>query len=366
MRGVGEQRISEFTSQIGNNFEAAQELREATYDGRDDERIANLAGVEALSRGEVAALVLNGGLATRFGGAVKGTVTVFDDVSFLGAKIGDLLSARSLFGTHIPILIMNSFATRDETATHLSSHAYFGIEREEIEFFDQSISIRLTDDGNPFFGAEGNARYYAPGHGEFFQRFHKSGLYSKMERRGIRYLTFSNIDNLGATLDPLLLGLHIVSRCDMTVEVIKKTKNAGGSWDVGGAPVVIGGHLQVVEGFRFPATLPPESLLDFQTNNMYFSLASLRDPPMLPRHMVKKQVESRASIGFEAITCEASGVLRPSGEPWLSLNLIRVPREGKHGRFYPIKSSEDLELMRTQIKERLCSEWDFRKRAARH
>ncbi len=362
VRAVREHGLNESSAQISDDFEPAADLRTVNYDGRSDEQIAHSIGVQALSRGEVAVLVLNGGLATRFGGVVKGTVTVFDNVSFLGAKIGDLLRARSLFGKQIPMLIMNSFATRNETANHLKSHAHFGIEPEEIEFFDQSVSIRLTEAGDPFFGADGQARYYAPGHGEFFQRLHACGLYAKLESRGIRYLAFSNIDNLGATLDPLLLGLHIASHCDTTVEVIKKTRNAGGIWDLGGAPVRIRGQLQVVEGFRFPATVPPEALLDFQTNNMYFSLDALRDPPILPRYMVKKQVEGRDSIGFEAITCEASGVLRPGGETWLSLNLIRVPREGRRGRFYPIKTQDDLARSRTQIQERLYSGWALRER----
>jgi UTP--glucose-1-phosphate uridylyltransferase len=362
MRAVREGTSDELSAQLGDNFEVADGITTVNYDGRSDEQRAHAAGVQALARGEVAVLVLNGGLATRFGGVVKGTVPVFDNFSFLGAKVSDLIRAKSLFGKNIPLLIMNSFATRDETAIHLGTNDYFGTQREDIEFFDQSISIRLTEEGQPFFGTDGQARYYAPGHGEFFQRLHVSGLFAKLTSRGIRYITFSNIDNLGATLDPLLLGLHIVSHRDMTVEVIRKTRNASGAWDVGGAPIKMGGQLQIVEGFRFPDSVPPEKLADFQTNNMYFSLAALGNPPTLPRYLVKKQVEGRESIGFEAITCEASGVLRPNGEAWLSLNLLRVPRDGQRGRFYPIKSREDLELMRPQIRERLFSGWAIRER----
>ena len=360
MRAVRERRVDESSATIDHVFEPATNLRSVHHDGRAEERSARDAGARALSRGEVAVLMLNGGLATRFGGVVKGTVTVFDDVSFLGAKIGDVVRAKSLFGKRIPVLIMNSFATKQETSKHLNSNAFFGIEPEDIDFFDQSVSVRLTETGDPFFGADGRARYYAPGHGEFFQRLHASALFGKLESQGVKYLAFSNIDNLGATVDPLLLGLHIESQCDMTIEVIKKTRNAVGAWDAGGAPVKIGGHLQVVEGFRFPASVPPETLLDFQTNNMFFSLPALREPPTLPRYFVKKRVEGRASIAFEAITCEASGVKRPNGKAWLSLNLIRVPRTGQRGRFFPIKSQEDLDLLRAQVKERLIAGWALR------
>lgn len=364
MEAVRARRINASDFLIDCPFDAVENITEIRYDDSAEEQNAHRAGVEALARGEVAVLVLNGGLATRFGGVVKGTVAVFDNISFLGAKITDVLRTRALFAKQIPLLVMNSFATRDETATHLQKHCHFGIAPEDVEFFDQSISVRLTEGGDPFFGTDGQARYYAPGHGEFFQRLHDCGLYSNLVSRGIRQLIFSNIDNLGATIDPLLLGTHIVSNRDMTVEVIRKTRNASGAWDVGGAPVRVGRHVQVVEGFRFPASMPPEVLPDFQTNNMYFSLQALREPPNLPRYKVTKQVEGRASIGFEAVTCEASGVLRPNGEPWLSLNLVRVPREGHRGRFYPVKSREDLETMQARIKERLYSGWALREREA--
>ncbi|HFE46350.1 MAG TPA: hypothetical protein ENJ18_12790, partial [Nannocystis exedens] len=51
------------------------------------------AGEAAIAAGEVAALILNGGLATRFGGLVKGVVPVFGDDpqhSFLAVKLGAL------------------------------------------------------------------------------------------------------------------------------------------------------------------------------------------------------------------------------------------------------------------------------------
>ena len=44
-------------------------------------------GRQAIASGKLALLVLNGGMATRFGGVVKGTVSVDADMSFLGLKL---------------------------------------------------------------------------------------------------------------------------------------------------------------------------------------------------------------------------------------------------------------------------------------
>ena len=72
-------------------------------DSDEGQRLMQL-GKEALESGQVGALVLNGGMATRFGSVVKGCVEVFDDHSFLGIKLAD--AAR----WDAPVLLMNSFA----------------------------------------------------------------------------------------------------------------------------------------------------------------------------------------------------------------------------------------------------------------
>ena len=50
---------------------------------------AREAGVEALRAGRVAQVVLAGGMATRFGGVVKGAVEALDGRSFLSWKLGE-------------------------------------------------------------------------------------------------------------------------------------------------------------------------------------------------------------------------------------------------------------------------------------
>lgn len=365
MAMVRQRELDASSAVVTECIDRVEEIPEVRYDGSSDERAAYDAGAEALAKGEVAVFVLNGGLATRFGGVVKGIVEVFDGKSFLGLKAEDVARTQREFGVDIPLVIMNSFATRRDTDAHLRANNFFGIKPENLLTFDQSISVRLTDNGEVFIGNDNRARYYAPGHGEFFQRIHDSGAYAELASRKIRHLTFSNIDNLGASIDPLIIGKHILSRKDITVEVIRKTRNARGEWDVGGAPAKIGNRTMVIEGFRFPASIPPDFLPDFQTNNMYFSMDALRDPFVLPRYYVTKQVEGRASVSFEAVTCEATGATKADGSPWYSTNLVRVPRQGPHGRFFPVKSREDLETERGAIKSRVFEGWRSRQGTGR-
>ena len=65
--------------------------------------------------------------------------------------------------------------------------------------------------------------------------------------RDLRYLLLHNIDTLGASLDPLWLGHHVLGGAPLTYEVIQR-------WfeDVGGGLARVNGHLRLVEGFALP------------------------------------------------------------------------------------------------------------------
>ena len=66
----------------------------------------------AIARGEIAAVVLAGGMATRFGSQVKALAPVLDgrDLSFLDLKLADLTRLG------VDVTLMTSFATHDALA----------------------------------------------------------------------------------------------------------------------------------------------------------------------------------------------------------------------------------------------------------
>src|SRR5581483_10090736 len=103
---------------------------------RDDE-LAQLPEEADADFSGVGVAILNGGMATRFGGTVKGLVEAVDGVSFLDWKLRDAERAG------LPVVLMNSFATDEETHRHLG-------ERDDVFVFSQSVSLRLEPDGSIF------------------------------------------------------------------------------------------------------------------------------------------------------------------------------------------------------------------------
>jgi UTP--glucose-1-phosphate uridylyltransferase len=81
-------------------------------------------GLKLVADGKVGALVLAGGMATRFGGVVKAVVEAYRDQgpprSFLEAKHDDLVHVSEHVGAPIPMLVMSSFATHDAITRHIA------------------------------------------------------------------------------------------------------------------------------------------------------------------------------------------------------------------------------------------------------
>ncbi len=65
--------------------------------------------------------------------------------------------------------------------------------------------------------------YAAPGHGDTLRRVRDSGVVAELRARGVEHVLVSNVDNLGASLDPTVLGAHLEAvdaGAELSVEVV--------------------------------------------------------------------------------------------------------------------------------------------------
>ena len=314
---------------------APDDILEIPAEGSELFREAVQLGVTAIDGGEVAHVVLNGGMATRFGGVVKGTVEVSDGVSFLGLKLRD--AAR--WNGAVPVLLMNSFATTADTDRHLRENDYFGFDPERVWQFEQNIAVRLQRDGELFRENGGSPSFYGPGHGDLPSALNR-GVLQRFCESGGRYVFMSNVDNVLATVDPLIVGLHVLASMrgiEMTIEAAPRYEG-----DKGGMPARVGGRLQVVEAFRLPEAFDTSRIDVFNTNTFIFDAASLERDFDLTWFVVEKQVAGEPVIQFERLAGELSA--------FLECQFLRVSREGASSRFLPVKTPEDLESSRAYLR----------------
>jgi UTP--glucose-1-phosphate uridylyltransferase len=303
---------------------------------RGDDADARAAGTAALRAGEVALVVLNGGMATRFGGVVKGTVEVLDGRSFLELKLASAAEVGEALGVAIPAAVMTSFATDAATREFVAARGL-----PEPLWFSQYVSLRLEPDGELFRGADGRPSLYAPGHGDFLDAFRRSGTLALLRDRGVRHVMVSNVDNLGARLDPTVLGMHVLGGRPMTSEVVRK------EGDMGGAPARVDGKLMLLEAPRFPPEFDADRIPVFNVNTVTFDLEALDRGYELTWLYVEKEVEGRRAVQLEHLFHEVSA--------FLPTTYLEVPRTGPRGRFFPVKTPGDLEAAREPLREMLAA-----------
>lgn len=279
-------------------------------------------------------VTLAGGMATRFGGVVKAAVPAIGSDSFLALKLRDVQRLAERTGARVPSFLMTSFATHTEVdrLAHEASR-----EASPVEAFPQSISLRLAPDGELFRTANGALSPYAPGHGDLPGALRESGVLKRFFESGGKHLFMSNVDNLGATLEPALVGWHLAQGGAVTAEVVAKAPG-----DRGGAPAHVDGALQIVEAFRFPDAFDQDRIGVFNTNSFVLDAAALGATFPFDWFAVRKQVDGRDAVQFERLVGQLTAFL-PS-------RFVTVPRDGVEGRFQPAKEPAELERRRPAIR----------------
>jgi UTP--glucose-1-phosphate uridylyltransferase len=310
-----------------------EELPSLPEPGSEEHGRLSAVGRTAIENGELAFCVLAGGMATRMGSVVKALVEVVPGHTFLDLRLRENALWSERIGRPLPLWLMTSDAT-DLAIEDALAEAAAG---SHIGTFLQNLSVRITPDGHIFRTKDGKASTYGPGHGDLVDSIRRAGVLREFRAQGGRYVWIANLDNLGATIDPAILGAFIESRARVMVEVVDKAEG-----DRGGIPVHAEGRLQVLEEFRLPVGFDASIVRVFNTNTFLVDAEALELAPINWHWFeVNKTVEERTAVQFERLLQELTAAL-PS-------RYLRVPREGAASRFMPVKDREELERRRAAI-----------------
>jgi len=305
---------------------AADDVADLPEKGSDEASRLERLGLDALAKGQLAFIVLAGGMATRMGGVVKALVDAVDGRTFLDLRLAENNAWSRKAGRDVPLWLMTSHATDGELRKALGEN----LAGDRLDTFVQNVSLRLTSEGRLYRDADGAPSLYSPGHGDLPEALKRAGLLQRFVDAGGKYVWIANIDNLGASVDPLILGWHIDHGAPVSVEVVDKLGS-----DKGGIPVRWNDRPVILEEFRLPRDFDPTKVRVFNTNTFVVDAQRLASLDMdFTWVEVNKKVDGNPAVQFERLIGEITTAL--------DTRFLRLPRLGAASRFLPVKDHDEL------------------------
>jgi UDP-N-acetylglucosamine/UDP-N-acetylgalactosamine diphosphorylase len=212
------------------------------------------AGRAALDSGQVGVLLVAGGQGSRLGfDHPKGMFPIgpVSSASLYQILCSGVLATSKRHNQPVPLYVMTSPATHEETEAYLKLHKRFGLPAKDVKLFMQGMLPAVdAATGNILLASPEEVALSPDGHGGLLGAFVKHRLLEDAEQRGLRYLFYLQVDNpLVQIGDPEFLGYHILSGSEMSTQVIAKRSPTERVGNV----VKIGAQTQIIEYSDMPA-----------------------------------------------------------------------------------------------------------------
>ncbi|KRE61978.1 UTP--glucose-1-phosphate uridylyltransferase [Nostocoides sp. Soil756] len=312
-------------------------------------------GAVAAALARTVVVKLNGGLGTGMGvQGPKSALEVRDGRTFLDIIAAQVLGLRERYGVDVPLLLMNSFRTREASLEILGRHPGLAVEGLPLDFLQSKEPKLRADDLTPVeWPDDPELAWCPPGHGDVYVALRTTGILDTLRERGYRHVFLSNADNLGATCDGAIPAWMAAEGIPYVAELCERTVNDRK-----------GGHLAVRRSdgrlvLRDSAMVAPgedhyfqdnERHPYFHTNNLWVDLEALaarldeRDGVLgLPIIVNRKTVDPTRPDSTPVIQIESA--MGTAVEVFDGARAIVVDRS----RFRPVKTTNELLLLRSDL-----------------
>lgn len=319
-------------------------------------------GEAALRSGEVAVLLVAGGQGTRLGfDKPKGLFPVgpISGASLFQIHAEKVLAISRRYKRPVPFLVMTSHATHDETVTFFREHSNFGLNAEQVHFFQQGTmpAVDLAS-GKLLMESPGKIFLSPNGHGGTLTALADSGLLAELKEQGIQHIFYFQVDNpLVQIAEPGFLGKHIAARSEVSSKVVFKELPE----EKVGVLAQVNGRCGIIEYSDMPKAMneerAPDGTLAFRAGNPAIHIFGV---PFLERvssgaerlnfHVAKKKVPYWDGETGRAFTPTTENALKfelfifdalPLADRWLAVETHRADE------FAPLKNATGADSLQT-------------------
>ncbi|WOL12274.1 UDP-N-acetylglucosamine diphosphorylase 1 [Canna indica] len=191
-------------------------------------------GLKAISEGKLAVVLLSGGQGTRLGSSdPKGCFNIGlpSRKSLFQLQAERILRVQRLaaqsndagFTPPIQWYIMTSPFTDEATRSFFESHKYFGLEVDQVTFFQQGTLPCISSDGRFIMETSYKVSKAPDGNGGLYSALKSSKLLEDMAMKGVKYVDCYGVDNaLVRVADPTFLGYFIDKGVASAAKVVRK------------------------------------------------------------------------------------------------------------------------------------------------
>lgn len=311
--------------------------------GPGDAAEARSLGEAALRRGEVAALIVAGGQGTRLGfDKPKGLYPVgpVSRKPLFQVHAEKVVALRRRYGAAVPLLVMTSPATHDETEAYFAEQGFFGLPETDVFFFCQGTMPAVDRaTGQLLLETPSRLALSPDGHGGTLTALADSGLLDRLRGRGTKTFFYFQVDNpLVKVLDPVFLGHHLKRGSAASTKVVTKVSPT----ERMGVVVTIDGRCSIVEYSDLPEEVAPRYLAGNTAIHAFeadFLARVSQGAGRIPFHVAKKKVAHLGSpegpatenaLKFERFIFD----VLPLAERWLVAETVRAEE------FAPLKNAD--------------------------
>ena len=167
-------------------------------------------GEAAIKKGEVAAVLLAGGMGTRLGSddpkgmydiGITGHVYIFQRL------VENLMEVVKQTDAYIPLYVMTSDKNHEKTVAFFKEHNYFGYNSDYVAFFKQSMAPATDYEGHIYLEAKDRISTSPNGNAGWYVSMYRAGLVEDAIKRGVKWINIFAVDNvLQRIADPVFVG----------------------------------------------------------------------------------------------------------------------------------------------------------------
>ena len=170
-------------------------------------------GLEAIRAGQVACVLLAGGMGTRLGSddpKCMYDIGITRPVYIMQRLMENLQEVTAAAGCGVPFLIMTSDRNHDKTVRFMEDHDYFGYDPDLVTFFRQDMAPAADYQGKIYMESMDSMSLSPNGNGGWFSSLQRAGILDRLKEAGVRWLNVFGVDNvLQRIADPCFIGAVI-------------------------------------------------------------------------------------------------------------------------------------------------------------